>query len=57
MSHNVILGWFCKSGQFHHLSRKLHNLPRPALEKALEMIAEGIDPRKAISKAKRAKTA
>lgn len=55
MSVNVILGYFCKSGCWHHLSRKFHNLPRDAKQQALTAIQNGVDPDKAIRKARKAK--
>jgi hypothetical protein len=52
MSNNTILGWFSKSGPYSHLSRRLHNLPRPQLEYALYLIARGTEPADAIKRAK-----
>ena len=56
MSDNGILARFCKCGDLHHLSRRFHNLTgRDAKQAALDLIREGMDPAKAISKARRVK--
>ena len=55
MSANQILGQFCKSGEWHKYSRRFHALDRNAKQKALDAIATGTDPDKAIRKAKRSK--
>jgi hypothetical protein len=53
MSEHAILGRFCKSGDWHHLSRRFHNLDRDAKQKALADIANGADPKKAIERARK----
>lgn len=53
MSQERILGQFCKSGDWHKYSRRFHALDRDAKLRAIEAIQNGIDPDKAIRKAKR----
>jgi len=52
MTDNTILARFCKSGDLHHLSRRLHALPRAGIRHALDMIAAGVEPEKAIRRAR-----
>jgi len=56
MSINAILGYFCKSGHLHHLSRRFHNLNAPAKRICLSLIANGMQPEMAIKTAKRGVT-
>jgi hypothetical protein len=53
MSANTIMGWFVKSGPFHNLSRKFHNLERKQKEFAIGLIQRGYEPADAIKRAKR----
>lgn len=53
MSDSEIVSRFCKSREWHHLSRRFHNLDRDAKEKALADIANGADPKKAIERARK----
>lgn len=55
MSINRVTSRFCKCGDLHHLSRRFHNLDADAKRYAAELIISGIDPAKAIRKAKGAK--
>lgn len=57
MSINAILGYFSKSGCWHHLSRRFHNLTDPAKRICLSLIANGMQPETAIKTAKRSVTA
>lgn len=52
MTDNTILARFCKSGDLHHLSRRLHAMPRTGIRHALDMIAAGIEPEKALRRAR-----
>lgn len=54
MSDSEIVSRFCKSREWHHLSRRFHNLDRDAKEIAIGLIREGREPAKAIDKARRA---
>jgi len=53
MSENRIMSEFGKSGSLHKYSRRFHALDRAAKEKALDAIRNGIEPDKAIRRAKR----
>lgn len=53
MSHNRILSRFCKCNDLAHLSRRFHNLSADQKRLALELINSGIEPVKALRKAKR----
>lgn len=56
MSENLVLSRFAKcGGDLHYLSRKFHNLDKEQRRLAVGMIADGIDPKKAINRAKRIK--
>jgi hypothetical protein len=52
MTENAILARFSKcGGDLHRLSRRFHNLAVTARRRALELIQQGTDPAKAISRA------
>ena len=53
MTDNTIISRFAKCGDLHCLSRRFHNLDRPAKEYALGRIKEGVSPDKAIKQAKK----
>ena len=58
MSEGQILARFSKcGGDLHSLSRRFHNLSIPSRRQAVQMIADGIDPKRAIGKAKQSSTA
>ena len=54
MSDSEIVSRFCKSREWNHLSRRFHNLERDGKEKAVGLIREGVEPGKAIDRARRA---
>lgn len=55
MSINRVTSRFCKCGDLHNLSRRFHNLTAAGKLYAAELIADGVEPDKAIKKARATK--
>lgn len=55
MSDSEIVSMFCKSQQngWHHLSRRFHNLDNDGRRAAVDLIHAGVEPKKAIDRARR----
>lgn len=53
MSANTILSWFSKSGPYHSLSRRFHNLSRQQKEACIALIQSGLDVAKAVRKVRK----
>jgi len=56
MSESVILSWFAKSAEpnpYQRYRRQLHNLTTEARRIAIELMQAGLEPGKAIRKARR----